>query len=201
MEQYLGARPIAEPLHLYDCVMPCAGAEGFLVMSIDRAVALGLPYAEIAGAAERHNAYHDDAIQFRGGWLDYRDALFEAAGCGHADIDLLQSYDDYPVITLLQMEDLGFCDKGAAAEFIRNTPLTWDGGGLPHNTSGGQLSLGQAGAAGGFLGLVEAIRQLTHDNLPNQVAGARRALVSGYGMVNYDRCLCTSAAILQRGQR
>ena len=33
MEEYLAARPIAEPLHLFDCVMPCAGAEGFLVLS------------------------------------------------------------------------------------------------------------------------------------------------------------------------
>jgi acetyl-CoA acetyltransferase len=32
LDQYLSARPIAEPFHLFDCVMPCAGAEAFLVM-------------------------------------------------------------------------------------------------------------------------------------------------------------------------
>jgi hypothetical protein len=58
------------------------------------------------------------------------------------------------------------------------------------------LSIGQAGAAGGTLGLVEAIRQLTGQTLGAQVANARHALVSGYGMINYDRGLCSSAAIL-----
>src|SRR5690606_35021597 len=40
LEQYLGARPIAPPLGLFDCVLPCCGAEGFLVMAADRARAL-----------------------------------------------------------------------------------------------------------------------------------------------------------------
>ena len=100
---------------------------------------------------------------------------------------------------MLQMEDLGFCEKGRAPELVRTRPLTWNGGGLPHNTCGGQLSAGQAGAAGGFLGTVEAIRQLTASGLSNRVAGANTGMVSGYGMVNYDRCLCTSAMILGRG--
>ena len=70
------------------------------------------------------------------------------------------------------------------------------GGGFPHNTSGGQLSVGQAGAAGGYLGLVEAIRQVTGTAGGTQVKNARRALVSGFGVINYDRGLCSSAAII-----
>ncbi len=198
MEEYLGARPVSEPLGLFDCVMPGAGAEGFLVMSSERAAALGLPHAKILSAGERHNAWSEDDVHFRGGWQCFREALYQGAGLAPGDIDLLQTYDDYPVISMIQMEDLGFCEKGAAAEFVRRTPLTWNGGGLPHNTCGGQLSAGQAGAAGGFLGLAEAIRQLTATDLPNQVPGARTGLVSGYGMVNYDRCLCASAMILAR---
>lgn len=201
MDDYLNARPIAEPLHLYDCVMPCAGAEGFLVMTTERAKSLNLSYAGILSAGEKYNAYFEDDIHFRGGWLDYRDDLFNQAACDQKDIDFLQTYDDYPVISLMQMADLGFCDKDKTAEFIRQTPLTWNGGGLPHNTSGGQLSAGQAGAAGGFLGIVEAIRQLTSEHLPNKVAGAKLGMVSGYGMVNYDHCLCTSAAILSGSRR
>ncbi|MCY4338528.1 MAG: thiolase family protein [Gammaproteobacteria bacterium] len=196
---YLEARPISEPLHLYDCVMPVAGADGFLVMSVAQAEALELPYARLLSAGERHNAWAEDPVHVRGGWSCYRDELYEQAGLGPADIDLLQTYDDYPVIAMIQMEDLGFCEKGAGPEFVRSQTLTWNGGGLAHNTCGGQLSAGQAGAAGGFLGAVEAIRQLTETGLPNQVPGANTGLVSGYGMVNYDRCLCTSAMILGRG--
>ena len=70
-------------------------------------------------------------------------------------------------------------------------------GDFPHNTSGGQLSAGQAGAAGGFIGMVEAIRQVTGRAGPTQVAGATSALVSGFGMINYDRGLCSGAAVIK----
>lgn len=199
MSAYLHARPIAGPVHLFDCVMPCAGGEGLLVMSTERAKATGLPWVEILGAAECHNAYCDDAVQYRAGWSLYCDALYEQASVTSEDIDLLQTYDDYPVISMLQMEGLGFCKEGEASQFVRETPLTFDGGGLPHNTSGGQLSVGQAGAAAGFMGLVESIRQLNGTAGKNQVKGARTAMVSGYGMINYDRGLCSSAAILGKG--
>ena len=201
MGDYLNARPISEPLHLYDCVMPVAGAEGFLVMTVARAVSLGLPYVRLLAAGERHNAWSDDPVHFRGGWSLYSDELYEQAGIVPDDVDLLQTYDDYPVISMIQMEDLGFCEKGAGPAFVRERSLAWNGDGLPHNTCGGQLSAGQAGAAGGFIGTVETIRQLTETELPNQVAGAQTGMVSGYGMVNYDRCLCTSAIILGRGEQ
>ncbi|MET0531708.1 MAG: thiolase family protein [Microvirga sp.] len=195
LESYLGARLVADPLRLFDCVMPCAGAEGFLVMREDEAKRRGLPFARILGAIERHNAFPEDPIQMRGGWEMDRDDLYAQAGVGPSNMDFLQAYDDYPVITFMQLEDLGFCRKGEAAQFVRNNTFTADGS-LPLNTSGGQLSAGQAGAAGGHLGMVEAIRQLTGQSLSAPVPGARIGLVSGFGMINYDRGLCTGAAIL-----
>jgi len=199
MEAYLDARPVAGPVHLFDCVMPCAGADGFLVASEERAERLGVPYARILGVGEAHNAFADDPIQERSGWSLFADEMFEAAGFGPADMEFLQTYDDYPVISFMQMEAYGFCPPGGAAAFVRDTPLTWDGGGLPHNTSGGQLSCGQAGAAGGYLGIVEGVRQLCGEAGGRQIPGLRRGLVSGYGMVNYDRGVCSSAVILERG--
>jgi len=68
----------------------------------------------------------------------------------------------------------------------------------PINTSGGQLSAGQAGCAAGFLGLVESIRQLTGRNLARAVPDARLGLAVGFGMIIYDRGLCSGAAILGR---
>lgn len=196
LEDYLAARPIADPIALFDCVMPCAGAEAFLVTTPEVAEALGLPHAEILATIERHNAYADDPIQFRGGWALDVDELYAQAGIGPSDLDLIETYDDYPVIVMMQFEDLGLCAKGEGPAFVRANGFTTSGS-VPHNTSGGQLSVGQAGAAGGYLGLVEALRQITGRALGAQVVGARTALVSGFGMINFDRGLCSSAAILR----
>ncbi len=198
LEQYLDARPIADPIALFDCVMPCAGSECFLVMSIEEAERRNLPYAVIGGTIERHNAHAEDPVQLRGGWTLDVEELYTMAECSPDDIDLLQTYDDYPVISMMQIEDLGFCDKGGGPDFVRNRDLTITGD-FPHNTSGGQLSAGQAGAAGGFIGLVEALRQVLGTAGGTQVADATTAMVSGFGMINYDRGVCTSAAIVKTG--
>jgi acetyl-CoA acetyltransferase len=158
---------------------------------------LGLPFVNVLATMERHNAFPDDPIQSRGGWAIDRDELFAQAGVRHEAIDILQTYDDYPVITVMQIEDLGFCAKGEGAGFIRSHTFTTDGD-FPINTCGGQLSVGQAGAAGGYLGLTEAVRQLTGAPLGAAVPNARTALVSGFGMINYDRGLCCGAAIFAR---
>jgi acetyl-CoA acetyltransferase len=134
----------------------------------------------------------------RAGWALDRDELYRQAGAGPEDMDFLQTYDDYPVISLMQLEDLGFCAKGEGPAFVRKHGFTWDGS-FPLNTSGGQLSVGQAGAAGGFLGMVEAIRQLTGEAKGRQVKNAKLGLVSGFGMINYDRGLGSGAAILGTG--
>jgi len=197
LDEYLAARPIAEPLRLFDCVMPCAGAEGFLVLREEKAKEMNIPHARLLAAVERHNAYPSDPIQMRAGWALERDELYAQAGVAPEDVDFLQAYDDYPVISLMQIEDLGFCAKGEGAQFIRSNSFT-HGGSFPLNTSGGQLSVGQAGAAGGFLGMVEAIRQLTGQAGARQVKDAKIGLVSGFGMVNFDRGLASGAVIFSK---
>ena len=196
LDEYMNARLIADPIVLYDCVMPCAGAEAYLVMREQDAKDKGLAYANILSTVERHNSFPDDPIQIRGGWALDVDEFWGMAGIAPHDVDLLQTYDDYPVICVMQMEDLGFCEKGTAAAFIDANTFTWDGS-FPHNTSGGQLSVGQAGAAGGFLGMVEAIRQVTGTAGDNQVPDAKIAAVSGFGIINFDRGLCSGAALLE----
>lgn len=195
LDEYMDARPISEPLHLFDCVMPCAGAEAFLVMSEERARDLGLPFAVIRGAIERHNAYAQDPVMVRGGWRMDRDDLYAQAGVQPTDVDFIQTYDDYPVVVMMHFEDLGFCEKGEGPAFVQSHTLTHDGS-FPNNTSGGQLSAGQAGAAGGFLGMTETLRQLTGQAGARTVPGAELGLVAGFGMVTYDRCLCTGAVLL-----
>ncbi len=197
LDDYMTARPIADPIHLFDCVMPCAGAEGLLVCREDAAKALRLPYARILSTIERHNAYPSDPIQVRGGWAVDISDLWSMAGIKPDAVDFVQTYDDYPVIVMMQFEDLGFCKKGEGPDFVRSHTFTNDGS-FPNNTSGGQLSVGQAGAGGGLLGLVEAVRQLTQQPLGSAVPDARNGVVSGFGMINYDRGLASGAAILAR---
>ncbi|WP_022678544.1 thiolase family protein [Novosphingobium sp. B-7] len=196
LDTYLAARPIADPVHLFDCVMPCAGAEAFVVTTPEIAAARGWPAARIMTTIERHNAYPDDPVQRRGGWAMDVDELWAMAGIGPGDIDCLQAYDDYPVIVAMQLEDLGFCPPGTIARFLRETHFGIDGT-LPLNTNGGQLSAGQAGAAGGYQNLTEGLRQILHCPLGAQVPGARRAAISGFGLVNYDRGVCPAAAVIE----
>ena len=197
LDEYMAGRPISDPIHLFDCVMPCAGADAFLVMSEKRAQDLGLPHAIIRGAIERHNAFASDPIMVQGGWRRDLADLYAQADAAPVQVDFVQTYDDYPVIVMMQFEDLGFCAKGEGPQFVRDHSLTHDGS-FPNNTSGGQLSVGQAGAAGGFIGMVEALRQLCDSAGERQVTNAQLGLVSGFGMVTYDRCLCTGAVLLGR---
>jgi acetyl-CoA acetyltransferase len=195
LEDYLEARLIADPLRLYDCVLPCAGAEAVVVGPLDRAPP-GQGVRVLSGY-EQHNHPRDEPSPLRGGWELFRDRLFADAGLGHRDLDFVQAYDDYPIMVAIQLEDLGFCAKGEVGPFLAQHDLSWRGS-LPLNTGGGQLSCGQSGAGGGMIGLVEAVRQLRGEGGARQVAGARRGLVSGYGMVGYGHGLSTSAAILER---
>jgi acetyl-CoA acetyltransferase len=197
LDEYMAARPIADPVHLFDCVMPCAGAEAVLVCREETAKSLGLPVVRMLATIERHNSFGSDVIQHRGGWAMDIDELWAMAGMKPADVDFVETYDDYPVIVMMQFEDLGFCQKGEGPDFVRSHTFTNDGT-FPHNTSGGQLSTGQAGAAGGFLGLTDAVRQLTDRPIGTAVRDARSAVISGFGMINYDRGLSSAAAVLAR---
>ncbi len=115
LEDYMSARPIADPIHLFDCVMPCAGAEAFLVCREDAARSLDLPGVRILSTIERHNAFPTDPMQMRGGWALDVDELWAMAGLTPKDVDFVETYDDYPVISMMQLEDLGFCAQGRGA--------------------------------------------------------------------------------------
>ena len=149
LDEYLAARPIADPIHLFDCVMPCAGAEAFLVMSEATARELGLPHARDARrdrAAQRLRRRSDDGARRLA--LD-RDELYAQAGVTPADIDFVQTYDDYPVIVMMQFEDLGFCEKGEGPAFVRAHTITPTAA-FRNNTSGGQLRSGRPARRAAF---------------------------------------------------
>ncbi|MFL1901306.1 thiolase C-terminal domain-containing protein [Streptomyces tauricus] len=92
---------------------------------------------------------------------------FGRAGVRPAEIDVAQIYDAFTYMTLVTLEDLGFCAKGEGGAFMEKGRLRVTGGELPVNTDGGGLSAQHPGMRGLFL-LVEAVRQLRGE------AGARQ---------------------------
>ena len=196
MEAYLDARRIADPLCLYDCVLPCVGGDAIVLVSERIARTLPGPALRILAAEEMHNAPANDVYRIPGGWDRFAERLYARAGCGPGDLHFAQLYDDYPVMCFVQMEGLGLCPRGSAHNFVKETDITVDGS-FPVNTGGGQLSAGQAGASGGMIGVFEGVTQLLGRAGARQVR-CQRGLVSGYGMVAYGRGLSSSAAILER---
>ncbi|MGH8778415.1 thiolase family protein [Paraburkholderia sp.] len=192
LDDYLDAPLIADPLGRFDCVPVVSGANAVVLARADlvkerqRAVAIR---ALRCGYNPDHQ--QGDGLQTSLGTL--APALWRDAATTPEAMDLVSVYDDYPVMVLVQLADLGFAPDGDLRALIARIAS----GALPVNTSGGQLSAGQAGAAGGMHGLVEAITQLRGAAGERQVANARRALVSGYGMVEYCYGMCANAVVLE----
>ncbi|MEV6649181.1 acetyl-CoA acetyltransferase [Streptomyces sp. NPDC051219] len=92
---------------------------------------------------------------------------FERAGVRPAEVDVAEIYDAFTYMTLVTLEDLGFCEKGEGGAFVEKGRLLRDGG-LPVNTDGGGLSACHPGMRGLFL-LVEAVRQLRGEAGEGQV--------------------------------
>ncbi|GAA1349914.1 thiolase C-terminal domain-containing protein [Streptomyces beijiangensis] len=109
---------------------------------------------------------------------------FERAGVRPDEIDVAEIYDAFTYMTLVTLEDLGFCAKGEGGAFVEKGRLLRDGG-LPTNTDGGGLSAQHPGMRGLFL-MVEAVRQLRGEAGDGQVRKAdgrlpQLAVASGTG--------------------
>ena len=198
MEDYLDARPIAEPIHLYDCVHPCCGADAVVLVSEAVAQSLSAPKVLILGGGAIHNYPATDIYALTTGLETFRDRMYGQAGCGPDDMDFVQLYDDYPVMEFIQLEGLGFAERGKAKDFIRDNDCTVRGS-MPINTGGGQLYAGQCGASGGMIGVYEAVMQLRGEADARQIKDCTRGAVAGYGAVSYGRGPSASACILASG--
>ncbi|GAA0533475.1 thiolase family protein [Pigmentiphaga daeguensis] len=196
LEDYLAAPRVADPLCIYDCVPVVAGANAILLSHVS-ALPAGSPAIRIKAIDCNYNFDDQSGDGLTTGLRVISDRLFANAGVRREELDLVSVYDDYPVMALVQLEDLGIVAPGELRSFLNDRVLA---GRFPLNTSGGQLSAGQAGAAGGLHGLTEAALQLLGRAGERQLSKADRALVSGYGMVEYRYGMCANAAILERAQ-
>lgn len=191
---YLDARPIAEPVHLYDCVHPCGGGDALVLTTRERAADLPTPNVYVRAGEESHNPFPHDTFRLESPLADCRH-VFEEAGVTHEEVDAVEVYDNYPIWATIQLEDLGFCEKGEGGTLVGESDLTYDGD-FPLNTGGGQLSMGQAGGAGGLLGTVEAVRQLRGEGGGRQVPDCSVAVAAGFGNVTYGGGLSQGVNVL-----
>lgn len=195
LDDYLGAPMVADPLGRFDCVPPVTGADAVVVVADERAD--GKRKAKILSVTASYNADNQVGDGLQTGLRKCAPLAWERAGVSPEDIDVISVYDDYPAMVVAQLMDIGVLADGAdIAEFIDTQIHSRD---LALNTSGGQLSAGQAGSAGGLHGLVEAVQQLRGQAGDRQVQ-AKTAAVSGYGMVLYRHGSCANLTVLEAAQ-
>jgi acetyl-CoA acetyltransferase len=200
LQDYLDSRMISDPIRLFDCVMPCSGAECVILASEEKARQITGKLVYLVTDAEKSHYQVANMLPDKTtfGMKVVGERIFTEVK--HEDIDFCEIYDDYPIAVMIQIEDLGFCKKGEGGKFIDAHGLTYKED-FPVNTGGGQLSVGQAGLAGGFLHIVEALRQLRGEAEGHQVKKAARALVTGIGWLNYGRNLGTTAALVMERRK
>jgi len=180
IDDVLGSRMIADPLHLLECCIVSDGGGAVVIVSRDVAAGTRTRPVWILGTGEAlgypvAGADLTTTAAVRSG----REA-FGQAGVGPEEIDIAMIYDSFTITVLAILEDLGFAKKGEGGPFAAGGRLAFDQPGGPAlNTDGGGLSSNHPGMRGIFL-LIEAARQLRGEST-SQVPGARLAVAHGNG--------------------
>ncbi|HEY2299494.1 MAG TPA: lipid-transfer protein [Jatrophihabitans sp.] len=180
LEEHQASRWIAEPLHLLDCCQESDGGVAIVVTTTERARDLPHPPVRISAAAQGSGrdqfvmtSYYRDELPCLPEMNVVAQQLWRQSGRTPDDVDVAVLYDHFTPFVLIQLEELGFCKRGEAREFICDGALELDGR-LPLNPNGGQL--GEA-YIHGMNGIAEAARQI-RGTAVNQVRSARTVLVT-----------------------
>jgi acetyl-CoA acetyltransferase len=180
LAEHQASRWIAEPLHLLDCCQETDGGQALVLVSAERARDLPHRPATVLAAAQGSGADQHMMTSY------YRDSLSGIPELGLVgtqlwaqsalrpeDISAAILYDHFTPLVLPQLEELGFCARGEAKDFVRDGHLARDGR-LPTNTHGGQL--GEA-YLHGMNGIAEAVR-LVRGTSVNQPDAVRHVVVT-----------------------
>jgi acetyl-CoA acetyltransferase len=174
------SRPIVDPLRLLDCCQESDGAVAIVITSLDRARDLRQEPVVVRGSAQGSGPdqftmtsyYSRDLAGLPEMGVVARE-LWRQADASPEDIRTAVLYDHFTPYVLMQLEELGFCGRGEAKDFIAGGTIEL-GGRLPLNTHGGQL--GEA-YIHGMNGIAEAVRQVRGTSV-NQVPGDGPVLVT-----------------------
>jgi acetyl-CoA acetyltransferase len=189
IDDVLGSRLIADPLHLLDCSLVSDGGAAIVLTSAEHARDFPHPPVYLLGVGEGHS--HEHISQARSlttsAAAEAGRSAYAMAGIGPRDVDLAQLYDCFTPVVIIELEDLGFCAKGEGGSFVAAGTIE-PGGALPVNTHGGMLSHCHSGNPGSMFALTEAVRQLRRQAGERQLAKADIALVHGQGGIMSSHC-------------
>ncbi len=189
VDDVIESRLIADPLRLLDCSLVSDGGAAIVLTSAERAKDFPHQPVYLLGAGEGHG--HEHISQARSlttsAARESGERAYAMAGLGPDDMDLVQVYDCFTPVVLIELEDLGFCAKGEGGAFVAEGH-TRIGGRLPMNTHGGLLSHCHPGNPGSMFALTETVTQLRHAAGERQVAGAETALVHAQGGILSSHC-------------
>ncbi len=181
VEDVLDSRMIAYPFRLLQCCLVSDGGGALILTSAERAKDFPTKPVYILGTGESVETPMVSQMESFTSSRAFRTAskkAFGEAGITHSDVDHLMIYDAFAHLPVFGLEDLGFCEPGEAAGFIR-ARHTAPGGKLPMNTNGGGLSYCHTGMYGMFA-LQESVRQM-RGTAPAQVDGAKLSVCHGVG--------------------
>ena len=183
VEEVVNSPMIADPLHRLDCCVISDGGGAIIVASPEVAKSLKRPKIKIIGAGEapKHQMGGQIDLTYSGAVWSGPPAFAEA-GVKPGDIKYASIYDSFTITVLMQIEDLGFCEKGQGGRFVSDGNLISGTGKLPFNTDGGGLCNNHPANRGGLTKVVEAVRQLRGEAHPAvQVENCDLALAHGTG--------------------
>ncbi|MDQ1081367.1 thiolase domain-containing protein [Pseudoroseomonas cervicalis] len=183
VEDVVNSPLVADPLHRLDCCVISDGGGALVVTSPEIARSLKRPLVGIRGAGEAIKHVDGGRIDLTYTGARYAGArAFEMAGVKPADIKYASIYDSFTITVLMQLEDLGFCEKGQGGKFVSDGNLISGVGKLPFNTDGGGLCNNHPANRGGITKVIEAVRQLRGEAHPAvQVKNCDLALAHGTG--------------------
>ncbi len=205
LEDVLNSPMVCDPLRLLEICATSDGAAAVIVASMDRVRRHTSKPIKVAGVTVSSSKFGDPAIRvltlsspskatapYMSESVLAGQAVYEQAGIGPKDVDIVELPDNSSWHELVYLENLGLCELGQAEHLTRSGD-TEIGGRIPVCPSGGAASFGEAVSAQGLLQVHENVVQLRGQAGPRQVQGARVALSQVYGMQgNNSAVLLTS---------
>lgn len=183
LEDAMNGSTVADPLNLYDCCPTSDGASAVLLASEDAAEELTEKPIRLTGsgqASDRVGLFQRDTITGVPATEDAAEQAYDEADVGPEDIEFAEVHDCFSIAELMAYEDLGFCEKGDAGDYIESGATLPDGE-RPVNLSGGLKSKGHPIGATGGGQAVEVFKQLRGEAGDRQVDGLSRGLTHNVG--------------------